>query len=75
MGNCPKCGGVWSRQSGFRRCKKCGHIAGTQDATKPHIGYAGTSYVSVPADEWEDETLMRDKPGRQDTPLNFDPRR
>jgi uncharacterized Zn finger protein (UPF0148 family) len=69
---CSKCGGPLGRQSGFRRCKKCGHVAGTQDVQKPHTQYNETSFASVPADEWEDETLMRDKPGKQGTPLNFD---
>jgi rubredoxin len=67
---CPKCGGVWTRQSGMRRCKKCGYVYGTQDTHTPIP--RPTIYASTHIDEWEDETLIRDKPGRQDTPLNFD---
>jgi hypothetical protein len=47
-------------------------VAGSQDVQKEHMGYNETSWASIPADEWEDETLMRDKPGKQNTPLNFD---
>jgi hypothetical protein len=66
--SCPKCGGVWTRQSGFRRCKKCGHVQGSQDVPKEYMGPTD----DTPVDEWEDETLIRDKPGRQTSPLDFD---
>lgn len=67
---CPKCGGVWTRQSGIRRCKSCGHAYGSQDATN-HAPRYSSNRASIPADEWEDETLIRDKPGRR-VPLDFD---
>jgi uncharacterized Zn finger protein len=72
MSNCPKCGGVWTRQSGFRRCKKCGYVYGSQDTHAPQGPRYTVSHSTSPADEWEDETLIRDKPGKQTTPLNFD---
>lgn len=68
---CPKCGGVWTRQSGFRRCKTCGHVAGAQDVHTPNMTPYRVSHSTAPADEWEDETLIRDKPGKHNSPLNF----
>lgn len=69
---CPRCGGVWTKQSGIVRCKKCGHVSGSQDARVQHQRYEISNSV-FPADEWERETRIGDKPGRQDWPLDFDP--
>jgi uncharacterized Zn finger protein (UPF0148 family) len=33
---CPKCGGPWGRQSGLRRCKKCGYVYGSQVRNTPN---------------------------------------
>lgn len=69
--NCPRCGGDYARQSGFRRCVKCGHVAWSQDVRS----YQGDTYQSVPTtsptDDWEVETHVGDKPGKQNTPLKF----
>jgi len=51
---CPRCGGVWTKQSGIVRCEKCGHVSGSQDARVQHQRYKISNSV-FPADEWERE--------------------
>lgn len=46
LSGCPKCGGHWTRKSGFITCSSCGHVAGTQhvEGLKSNFGQRVASH-------------------------------
>lgn len=44
LSGCPKCGGHWTRVSGFYRCQSCGHVHGSQNPSlSGNPNYADTT--------------------------------